>query len=154
MSDHFIDSSGLSKRYMDEIGSDWIRSIFNATVGSRIYIANITEVEVTSALMRRYREGTLSNAELDLAIKELRLHIQTHYRVLGISESAITQAALLVQRHPLRAYDALQLSAAMEAAEVHQMGGGSPITFISADDRLNAAASAEGFTVDNPNDHP
>ena len=28
------------------------------------------------------------------------------------------------------------------------------LTFLSADDRLNDAASAEGLAVDNPNHHP
>jgi hypothetical protein len=32
--------------------------------------------------------------------------------------------------------------------------GLSPLTFVSADDHLNDAASAEGLTVDNPNAHP
>jgi uncharacterized protein len=29
-----------------------------------------------------------------------------------------------------------------------------PLTFLSADDRLNRAAVAEGLAVDNPNDYP
>jgi hypothetical protein len=29
-----------------------------------------------------------------------------------------------------------------------------PLTFLSADDRLNRAATAEGLAVENPNDYP
>jgi hypothetical protein len=32
--------------------------------------------------------------------------------------------------------------------------GATPITLISADDTLNAAARVEGLAVDNPNHHP
>jgi hypothetical protein len=32
--------------------------------------------------------------------------------------------------------------------------GAEPITLVSADDPLNAAAALEGLTVENPNHHP
>ena len=58
------------------------------------------------------------------------------------------------RRHArLRAYDAVQLAVALEVNRIHQMAG-SPITLASADRDLNAAATAEGLAVDNPNYHP
>jgi uncharacterized protein len=55
--------------------------------------------------------------------------------------------------HRLRAYDAVQLAVALEVNRIHQMAG-SPVTLVSADRDLNAAATAEGLTVDDPNSHP
>ena len=46
--------------------------------------------------------------------------------------------------HPLRAADALQLAAAFVAAERRP----STLAFVTLDDRLRAAASQEGFLID------
>jgi uncharacterized protein len=60
----------------------------------------------------------------------------------------------LAERHGLRGYDAVQLASAITIKDV-QAALGLPISvFVSADKRLNAAASAEGLIVENPNDHP
>jgi predicted nucleic acid-binding protein len=62
------DSSGLVKRYIDEVGSDWVRAIVDPATANTVSIADITRAEVTSALARRAREGVitlnLSNAIL------------------------------------------------------------------------------------------
>ena len=47
-------------------------------------------------------------------------------------------------------YDAVQLAAALELNRISQGG----IVLVSADQDLNAAATAEGLTVENPNLHP
>jgi hypothetical protein len=54
----------------------------------------------------------------------------------------------------LRAYDAVQLAAALELRQQHKDAGLAPVTLISAEQPLNAAAIAEGLTVDDPNNHP
>jgi hypothetical protein len=43
---------------------------------------------------------------------------------------------------------------ALEVNRSHQAGGSGPVTLISADQPLNAAATAEGLAVDDPNSHP
>jgi uncharacterized protein len=59
----------------------------------------------------------------------------------------------LAETHALRAYDAVQLAAAVEVnAQCAALGVA--LTLISADAALNAAAMAEGLTVDDPNSHP
>ncbi|MEZ4672160.1 MAG: hypothetical protein R3E39_29995 [Anaerolineae bacterium] len=59
-------------------------------------------------------------------------------------------ATRLVDTYGLRTLDSLQLACALQA----QIVLGNPITFISADINLLTAADAEGFGVDNPNNHP
>jgi uncharacterized protein len=61
---------------------------------------------------------------------------------------------LSARAHGLRAYDAVQLAAALEVNRSHQTGGSGPVTLVSAADALNAAATAEGLTVEDPNAHP
>jgi hypothetical protein len=52
-------------------------------------------------------------------------------------------ATRLLRLHPLRAFDALQLGAALHWAEAHPQGR----TFHTLDGRLALAALREGFTV-------
>jgi phosphoheptose isomerase len=59
-----------------------------------------------------------------------------------------------LERHPLRGYDAMHLATALAVRQSLQRQGLPTLIFISADDNLNTAASAEGLAVDNPNDHP
>jgi uncharacterized protein len=56
--------------------------------------------------------------------------------------------------HALRAYDAVQLAVALHVNARHQGAGLGGVTLISADGDLNAAATAEGLAVDDPNTHP
>ena len=47
-----------------------------------------------------------------------------------------------------------ELAAALEASRNYQTGGLGPVALVSADQDLNAAATAEGLTVENPNPYP
>jgi len=51
MSVFFCDTSGLAKRYVTETGSGWLTSHIDPANGSRIYIAQITIVEIVSAVI-------------------------------------------------------------------------------------------------------
>jgi hypothetical protein len=55
--------------------------------------------------------------------------------------------------HPLRAYDATHLATALTAQRFLTSQSSPSLVFLSADDRLSRAASAEGLAADNPNLH-
>jgi len=61
---------------------------------------------------------------------------------------------LTARKHRLRAYDAVQLTAALEVDRRNQDAGCGPVTLVSAYQDLNAAAAAEGLAVENANLHP
>jgi len=67
------DASGLVKRYVDEVGSDWVRAIVDLAAVNIISIADITRAEVTSALARRAREGVITLDERDELIQTFRI---------------------------------------------------------------------------------
>jgi uncharacterized protein with PIN domain len=56
VADYFFDSSALVKAYIDEAGTNWVRTILDDPQ-HRISISALAEVEVTSALTRRFNEG-------------------------------------------------------------------------------------------------
>jgi hypothetical protein len=53
---YFLDSSALVKRYVQETGTSWVRSITRRSPSTVIYIARITTVEVSCAIARRRKE--------------------------------------------------------------------------------------------------
>jgi hypothetical protein len=63
-------------------------------------------------------------------------------------------ACSVLERYPLRAFDAAHLATALTVQRFLDSETESPLVFVSADERLNRAASAEGFAVDDPNQHP
>ena len=112
-------------------------------------MARITLPETVAALTRRERGGHIAHAHTVTALKDFQHDFIHQYRVVDISASLIEHAARLARTHALRGCDAVQLAAALEV-QAAIFG----ITLISADGDLNAAALAEGLTVDNPNEHP
>lgn len=148
---YFLDSSALVKRYVTEPGSAWIRRITAPAARNHIIIARVTWVEMLSALVRRRREGSLSSTDVSQVIRNLRHDFDTQYQVAEVNRQLVEKAGDLVLSHPLRAYDAIQLAAAIQIHEALTEAGAAPLVFASADDRLVATAQAEDLTVENPN---
>ena len=154
MSVFFFDSSALVKRYLQEIGTAWVRSLSRRGTTDPIYVARITAVEVCSAVARRAHSGSLPPTRAAVALVRFRKHLMGRYRVLEMAPSLVDSAMRLAESHGLRAYDAVQLAAALEVNASWTPTGLGGITLISADQDLNAAATAEGLLVDDPCLHP
>jgi uncharacterized protein len=60
----------------------------------------------------------------------------------------------MAEAHGLRGYDAVQLAVTVGLHRARATAGLPSLTFICADQELNAAATAEGLAVDNPALHP
>ncbi len=82
-----------------------------------------------------------------------RRHLAQRYVILELTPALFTRAMFAARKHGLRAYDAVQLTAALETDRLLRDDGFGPLTLVSADKPLNAAASAEGLAVDDPNTH-
>jgi len=148
-----FDSSGLVKRYVNEVGTAWVNSILNPATGNLIRVVSITGVEVTSAISRRQRAGNISAAAAAVMLTNFRHDFANEYRVVEITPPLITHAMTLAETYALRAYDAVQLAAALQV-HAECLALGLRFMLISADAALNAAATTEGLMVDDPNKHP
>ena len=73
-------------------------------------------------------------------------------RVVG--EDVVVEALRLTEAYGLRGYDAIQLSAALEANSERVGRGLLPLILVSADTELNNAAQAEGLVIEDPNNYP
>jgi predicted nucleic acid-binding protein len=122
--------------------------------GNKIYLARVTLVELISAITRKARGSGLSASGASKAIGDFRDDFGNEYSVIELTPSLIEQATDLAEAHALRAYDAVQLAAALEINGNVKFAGAPPITLVSADGALNTAALAEGLAVDDPNTHP
>jgi predicted nucleic acid-binding protein len=154
MDAYYFDTSALAKRYVKETGSAWVTGICDPATGNALYIARITEVEVTSALARRRKAKTLSVAHAGILLTAFQNHLTNEYAIVEITPPILSAAVRLADLHSLRALDATQLAALMEVNIQRQAQKLPLLTLVSADDELNTAASAEGISVENPNAHP
>ena len=150
----YVDTSALVKRYVGEVGTVWVRRALARPVRQGIYTALLAQPEVLSALQRKVRGRTLAAAEAQRLARRVQRHFARRYRLVAVTPACVTEANRLVQTYPLRAYDALHLACAHAVREaLRQYGLPAPL-FVAADDALLAAASAEGFPIDNPLHHP
>jgi len=154
MADFFFDTSAIVKRHVNEAGSAWVKSLVRAKAGHTLYFARITAVEVTSAITRRQHKGDISPASAAAILGHFRRHLNQRYRVIELTAALFDNAMLLARKHRLRAYDAVQLAVALEVNRLQQIAGLGPVTLVSSDQALNDAAIAEGFTIDDPRQHP
>ena len=138
----FLDSSALVKRYADEPGSDVVQALSGPVVAS-----DLASVEVPAALWRKHRAGHISAADAQILCRCFLADISpssvaSDAVLIEVSTDILRAAIDLVARHPLRAYDAVQLASALATA---RLVGRCP--FGCFDEQLNDAAAAEGLML-------
>jgi uncharacterized protein len=149
----YLDSSALVKRYLSEKGSAWVTGLLAPPAGNTIHLASITGVEVVAVIARRQRGGGLTAAQAAALIAQFRQDLAQDFRSEDVTPGTITQAMHLAETPPLRGCDAVQLAVALEINS-RSLTLGMSLMFVCADVELNAAATAEGLTVEDPNAHP
>ena len=154
MAAFIFDASGIVKRYIQEIGTGWVRSLAAPTASNELFLTRIARVEVTAAIARRGRGGTPLASTVASVLAQFRQDAAQEYNILEITPSVLADAERLAEVHGLRGYDAVQLSVSVELHRLRQIARVGNITLISADQDLNAAGIAEGLLVDDPNAHP
>lgn len=153
MATFFCDASALVKRYVSESGSMWLMSTIDPHIGSRVFIAQITIVEVVAAVTRREKGGHLSSTDAIAALQTFEQDYNQELIIVPLTTSLIDDAVILSRKYALRGYDAIQLSTTLQTFRKRILSNLSPLTLLSADAELNSAATAEGLLVENPNDH-
>lgn len=131
----FLDSSALAKRYIEESGSDQVSKLCSRA--DQLILCVICLPEVISGLQRLQREGKLSKDQY-VRLKKALMNDTTDSYICDCTPSVIQTSVQLLERHSLRAMDALHLSAAVEWG-VDQ--------FASGDHRQIQAAEEEDLEV-------
>ena len=107
-----------------------------------LVVWTLTPTEVLCALSRKRRDGVLTQDVFRGARRRLDLLIRDWMEVYDV-DAAKVRAHRLLETHPLRATDALQLAAALVAA-LDRPGG---FEFVTFDEILASAAEREGLSV-------
>jgi hypothetical protein len=154
MEAYYFDSSGLAKRYVKETGSAWAENLTDLASGNEIFISLATGAEVAAAICKRARTGTLKPVDAASALATFKVEFKTHYFLVNLSDQIIDSAMNLAEKHGLKGYDSIQLATALDLQTDRLITASPPLIFVSADDKLNAAAQAEGLLVENPNNYP
>ncbi len=146
MASFYLDTSALLKLYVEEEGTAKVLSLARGDEENRLIILDITSVEARSAIRRREREGDIRGTDASLIVKQMEEDKLSLFLIQPSGSEVIEEAARLLDRHPLKAYDAIQLAGCMAA----RYGVPPPVTFVCADARLCDAATLEGLPVLNP----
>ena len=146
MANVYLDTSALIKLYVEEEGTEQVVAITDDFDSVQIIILDITLIEARSAVRRRQREGDISGADADRILDRIEDDTSSSFLVQPSTSAVIEGAARLIDRHPLRAYDALQLAGCLVIRDIVP----GALTFVCADARLCGAAELEGLTVLNP----
>ena len=156
MSQLYFDSSALVKYYIIEPGTAWVRSAIDRRVNldweHEIATSILSVAEVVSAFAKRRRVKDISSRLCAGTISRFLREGRHRCRLVGVSESVVDLAVQLVQGHPLRAYDAVQLATALRLNQILRQNRLPSLTFVSADAVLCQVAQAEGLTTVNPNE--
>lgn len=140
---NYLDTSAVVKRFIAEKGSDRVEEILRG--GEPAATSKIGYAEVYGALARRRREGAISSRGYAQACRSFEADWRTYIRV-DLRDEVLQLARDLINRRPLRGFDAIHLASALTLGREL----GQPITFVAADTRLLAAAEAENLSARNP----
>ena len=136
----YWDASALVPLIVAEADSDLVRGWLSDD--DHIVTWVWTRTEITGAVERRTREGSISRPRRREVLDRLGALADRWDEVTEVL-AVRARADALLARHPLRAADAGQLGAALLVQE--QLAG--PLTFACRDRRLLAAADLEGLRI-------
>lgn len=142
----YLDSSALIKKYVAEKGTREVREFFAS--GEMLWTSKISQAEVWSAFARRRRGGDLTASQYRRIVKSFERDWKA-FAVVEVSDEVMGMIRRIVERHPLRAFDAIQLASALWTRQ----NLGEPIVFVGADEGLLKAAEAVALRVVNPERH-
>lgn len=134
----YLDSSALVKAYAIEPGHEAVQVLLAEHAGM-LFTSIVTYAEVLSAICRAYRGGRMTDGEY----RETRSHFRQNWReilAIELKEDVLAEAERLIGAHGLRGFDAVHLCSARWLDEPR-------LTFACFDQRLRAAAAAEGLLV-------
>lgn len=134
---------------MRELGTERLLDLTRRSASNRFTILSLARVEFRSAIRRREKNGEVPPIVATELIDAFKNHLETKFAVQILNDFVLDLSTLLIDRHFLRAFDAVQLAGyiALKSAA----GLEKPI-FTCSDSRLLEAAKSEGALILDPTD--
>jgi len=142
-----LGTSALVKLYIREPGTDRVLRLASRQADNRTAVLSLTAVEFRSAIRKRERSGDIDHIGAAQTIAKFERHIEARFLRQTLNESVVDLALGLIDRYPLRAYDALQLAGCLA---LRAIAGGDDPFFVCADQTLLLAAQSEGLSTIDP----
>lgn len=134
----YADTSALAKRFWMESGTDLVLIVMgNADAVASVSLAY---VELASATCRAARRGDVASEDVPKVLAAIRDAWDDFVRIPA-DDNLVQEAAGLVQKYPIRAYDAMHLAGALRWRSLL----GADVLFLAFDRELLAAARSEGL---------
>lgn len=149
----YLDSSALVKRYLVETGTPWVQT-WCADPIQTVAVGEIGLVEIAAAFAGKLRGAHITPAQYHSARADLAADARDEYVLVTINRAVVDEAIELTAKYRLRGYDAVHLACALTLNRALAAYHLPSLVFVSADDDLLKAATAEGLSADDPNRHP
>ena len=110
----YLDASAIAKLYLpDEIGSEFVAQLLDSRLSTDLFVTSaLSVVEVKAAITRRID----SPYERDSMLSAYDRDLQEIFDLISVRNDLIVGAGYLVERHRLRAGDAIHLATALSVA--------------------------------------
>jgi predicted nucleic acid-binding protein len=135
----YFDASALAKRYVREPGSLRVKRLL---ASGEAATSRLSAVELGSALMRRWREGMITDGDRDRALASVERDLDA-LLIVELAPVIVERALGLLRRHPLRGGDAIQLASCLHLRDALE----DDVPFVAFDERLLAAARKERVRI-------
>jgi predicted nucleic acid-binding protein len=112
-------------------------------------VSAVARVEIPAALWRKHRLGELGADDASVLVEEFEWDwhggpgAEQRFAVVAVTDRILDEAARSAARHPLRAFDAVQLASALAA----RLADPELTTFACFDESPADAVRAEGLRI-------
>jgi predicted nucleic acid-binding protein len=151
----YWDASARAKRYIGEIGSDAVDALFALVPASQMTATVLGYAEIYSIMIRTRNRGSITLPAFLAAKASLRNEIvnDPDFTLLTVDDAAIFAGVALMEQHNVNATDAAILSVFLRYTQALPPAAPASL-LVAADQRLLAAARAEGLSTLNPETVP
>jgi uncharacterized protein len=144
----YLDTSALVKLYVRESGTEHMLALAHPDAQNQLAILSLARLEFRAAVRRRAKLGDLEPLMADSLLVNFSQHLASVFQVQPVNDLVVEEAAGVIDRHSIRAYDAIQLAGCLALNAT--VGKEIEVRFVCADHQLLEAAHAEGVSTIEP----
>jgi uncharacterized protein len=146
-----LDASALGKRYIPELGTPLLNTLFEDVPHERLMCWDVGTAEVVSIFVRQRNDGRITQTHFDQALTDFRSEViePDTFRILETTMTLILNALDLISTHSINGNDAIFLQASINVAD-ELRADGNALVIVASDARLIRAAQAENLSTFNP----
>ena len=146
----YLDTSALAKRYVQEKGSEVVDELFDRLQDTDfLTISLLAVVELKSVFKRLVKGRLLRETQMAMLLSEFSSDQTVISEVVEVDTQLLEAAALILDRHSLKAGDAIHLACILR---LKGMAPAADVIVFTSDGELSAACMVEGLEVLNPED--